>query len=118
MGYTVSRSTARKILRLVNRSDNAPRSVGPRLRGGSGGSGDGAGHLLVRVRNISPDPVVPAQAWTLDGRSVAIGNIALPRVRVYATALAGSEGPYGVVGNGFCIAHRVRGAFATLREGE
>lgn len=113
MGYTLSKSTAQKVLRLIGARDFTPVPVAPRLSGGSGPVGDP--HLVVRVSFVQSNPVQPAAAWTLDGRVVP-GTV-VAGTRVYAMAMADNDGPYTVVGNGRCIAHRVRGLAGEIREG-
>ena len=112
MGYTLSRATAQKVLRIIGARDFTPVPVGPRLSGG--GPVDDP-HLVVQVQTVQSNPVQPASAWTLDGRVVP-GTV-VAGTRVYAMAMADNDGPYTVVGNGRCIAHRVRGLAGEIREG-
>lgn len=113
MAYLIGQKTADWLAREM-RAGGDTRSR-RRLQRWVPGGGDGDPHLVVQVQTVQPNPVQPASAWTLDGRVVP--STVAGGIRVYAMAMADNDGPYTVVGNGRCIAHRVRGLAGEIREG-
>ncbi len=112
MPYLLSEQSAEWLRAQKSRAGDL-RSRRREFRQNGGDVPIGDPHLVVRINTVQSNPVQPASAWTLDGRVVPL----VGRIRVYAMALADVDGPYTVVGNGRCIAHRVRGLAGEIREG-
>ena len=83
----------------------------PRGRGAGGAAGDP--HLVLRIHRLSPAPLVPNGAWTLDGAAVAH----VSRILAIASNLAMPEYDEDATIDTFCIGHRVFGFSADIGEG-
>lgn len=115
--YVLSPSAARKVSALCNRADLTPV---PRPDMGAVGAAPAAAgdspHLILRLTRLSPVPIMPSGAWTLDGAAVPHGNVAQPRILAIATNLAMPEAVDDATVDTLCIGHRVAGFAADIVE--
>lgn len=116
-GYVLSPPTAARLGALLNRVDLSVPASRPLESGAAPAAAEASPHLILRLTRLSPVPIRPSGAWTLDGAAVSLGNVALPRILAIATNLAMPEAVDDATVGTLCIGHRVAGFSADIGEG-